>query len=762
MFFKRIPLGLLFLLAGFFSFPAAGNLKESECIKDIGRYGPVLFKNTLSGSEVDRFFECLHDVVEAMALFLKPEPGRDYYTKEELISLLVYFDFTQQESSGMVTRFLAVKKLFMGGKEDQLSEQEVRWIYFLMDDYKKVISFLQEDFPLLGRIFSGNLQRELSEKEFQGLSERLTSSLSYLGKAFAKEGFFYHLEDLNKTHEYLFRANLITDETRRDWQTLSVVLHEWAGGVFGPDTLIQGADWRPFLRSLHSLLNPFLYYKTYVAGKDASRPQVFARFLHSARLFLSSLKYDDSRGRNRGFPLHRLDKIFQAVTAGSDTAAFTNGTFGSLWQSLTRSNGLSWILLTRALACFSLPPRQTNCSVYWGSTPSDPVVSYHFPDGKFHFYEDRQKWVPSSWRTFELSSDQMDYLKSWLSYWSYNVLSLNEGDLPSYRGQQPALSGWINGFFGRDTKGRIMFDRHTPPSFVKRLSRSFLENDVLIKLFFSSYPSLRASLSAVNFRNSSFQLSPELWNQAVSELSPVFVLLFHGKGYKPEFKSHFLSLRDYADYFLNTADRNGVMDYGELMDLAFHIPSAVSSARTAERYIKTVCGVRAAASCAVKVLISEEEVLSHLPYLQSRLSVSSDRFLSQAEKLLPERITDYGDLITLFALIQMVETNFYFLDEDLSFYLEINEALPLFRATAPKVLDSAFFIHTERQALAFLTYSAHKQTVPFLQREEGEPFQSIEFLNWTLHPEKWRQLKISRTDMFFLTSEFYLLLNNRR
>ena len=761
MFFKRLFLSCLFLLAGL-SAPVYGNLKENECIKDIGKYGPDLFKNTLTGGETDRFFECLHDVVEVVARFLTPEPGRDYYTKEELIDLLVYYDFTPRESEAKVTRFLAVKKLLVGGEENQLSEQEVKWIYFLMDDYEKVISFLQEDFPLLGRIFSGSLRHELSEEEFRGLSERLASSLSHLGKAFAKEGFFLRLRDLDKTHEYLLRAGLITNENREDWQTLSVVLYEWAGGVFGSNAVIQGADWEPFLKSLHSLLKPFLYYRVYVAGKDTSHPRVFVRFLHSARLFLSSLKYEGPRSRNGGFPLHRLDKIFQALTGGAGGSAFANGPFGSLWRSLTRNNGESWILLTRVLACFSLPPRQTNCSVHWREEPSDPVVSYHFPDGKFHFYEDRQKWVPSSWRAFELSPDQMDYLKSWLSYWSYNVLSLDEGGLPSYRGQQPALSGWINSFFGEDPTGRIVFDRHTAPSFLKRLSRSFLENDVLIKLVFSSYPSSRASDSAANFRNSSFQLSPELWDQAVQELSPAFVLLFHGRGYSPEFKSKFLSFRDYADYFLNTANGNGVMDYGELMDLAFHLSSATSSARTAERHIKAVCGGRPTNSCAAAALISEEEVLSHFPYLQSRLSVSSDRFSAAVENLLPEHITGYGDLIAVFALIQMVETNFYFLDEDSSFYLEINEVFPLLRALAPKVRDSAFFIHTERQALAFLTYSAHKQALPFLRRGNHGPFQSLEFMNWTLYPEKWRKLKISRTDMFFLTSEFYLLLNAQR
>ena len=760
MFFKQIFLSCLFSVA-VWSATAYGNLKENECIKAIGKYGPVLFQNTLTEREIDHFFECLHDVAEAM-FFFTPEPGRDYYTKEELISLLVHFNFSPRESSEMVSRFLAVKKLFVGGKEDRLSEQELKWIYSLMDDYKKVISFLQEDFPLLGQIFSGNLRRELSEKEFQGLSERLTSNLSYLGKEFTKRGMFYQLKDLDKTHEYLLRGGLITSENREDWQTFSVVLSEWAGGIFGPNAVIQGADWKPFLRSLHSLLKPFLYYRVYVAGKDTSHPRIFSRFLHSARLFLSSLQYEGPRSRNQGFPLHRLDKIFQALTGGGVSDAFANGTFGSLWRSLTRNNGESWVLLTRALACFSLPSRQTNCSVRWGKTPTDPVVSYHFPDGQFHFYEDRQKWIPSSWRAFELSADQMDYLNSWLSYWSYNVLSLDEGNLPSYQGQQPALSAWINGFFGRDPTGRIVFDRHNPPSFLNRLSQSFLENDVLIKLVFSSYPSPRTSLSAVNFRNSTFQLSPELWDQAVHELSPVFVLIFQGRGYRPGLKNDFLSLREYADYFLNTANRNGVMDYGELMDLAFHLSSAVSSAQTAERHIKAVCGFRPTSSCTAGALVSEEEILSHFPYLQSRLSVSSDRFSAQAEKLLPEHITDYGDLITLFALLQMVETNFYFLDEDLSFYLEINEVFPLLRALAPKVRDSAFFIHTERQALAFLTYSAHKQTVPFLRRGDQEPFQSIEFMNWTLYPEKWRELKISQTDMFFLTSEFYLLLNAQR
>ncbi|MCY4513004.1 MAG: hypothetical protein OXB86_04885, partial [Bdellovibrionales bacterium] len=306
MFFKRAGVLLFFLMIWGTSSSAWGQLQQTECVKDMRRYGPSLFKNTLTKNQRERFFDCLHDAVELM-LFPKPEKGRDYYTKQELIDFFSskLFGFSPEASRSMVTQFLAFKKLFLGGKDNQLSVQEVHWAYNLMDDFEHVISFLQKDFPLLAQAFSGKgVYRELSKEEFKGLSKRLSSSLFFLGEAFVKEKFFYRLGDLDKTADHLHQADLITNENRRVGRRFSVFLHEWGNGVFGSNALIKGNRWEPFLGSFHALLSQFLYYGFYVAGKDLSHPRVFTRFLKSIQFFLSSLEYVKKHpSRNKGFPL---------------------------------------------------------------------------------------------------------------------------------------------------------------------------------------------------------------------------------------------------------------------------------------------------------------------------------------------------------------------------------------------------------------------------------------------------------------------------
>lgn len=768
MFFKRSGFYIFFLLVWGIVSPAWGGVQQSECARPLREDGPLLFKNTLTKSEIERFFGCLHDAVEVVALYMKPEPGRNYYTKEELADVLVARGgLRREESRSIITKFFAFKKLFVGGKDDQLSVQEVFWIYNLMDEFQRVTSFLQGDFPLITRIFLGKRsRREISEEEFQGLSKRLDSSFSLLRKAYVKEGVFYRVGDLSKTPDYLHQAGLITSRDEEVEGQFAVFLHEWGNGVFGSNALIEGDRWEPFLGSFHSLLSSFLYYGLYVAGKDLSQPPVFTKFLKSVQFFLSSLEYVKAHpSGNKGFPLSGLDRIFQVTTKNLlNHRTFPSSSSNSLLQSLAREGGKPWILLTRALTCFSLPPRRANCSVHWGDSSAPQVVSYHFPDGKFHFYENREEWQPISWQTFEIHEDQINYLKSWVSYWSYNLLSFADGELPSYRGQESAFSGWINGFFGQDEKGRIIFDRHNSPGSLRELSRSFMENDLFIKLFFSSYPSQKQPLSVVNFRNSTLQLSPDLWKQAVREFSPVFTILY-GRGFQPGVERRFLFLLDYADHFLNTANYNGLLDYGELMDLAFHLSSAAVSSKEAFRYVKRNCAPDLDASCVSQILLSQKGVLNHIPYLQSYLSGFSERFDEITQKLLPEEITGSEDLIVFFLFVQMIETNFYFMDENRSLSIETEEIFPLMRALAPKVLDAVSFtlisfIRSEKRALAFLIYSAYNQTIPCVHKDPKEPFHCLEFVNWTFDLEKWRGLELSRTHIFSLAVDFYNLYSN--
>lgn len=779
MFFKRAGFLFFFLTVLGAASPAWGQLEQSECIRIIKRYGPSLFKNTLTINQREGFFDCLHDAVELM-LFPTPEEKRDYYTKQELIDFLAsdLFGYSLKTSRSLVTQFFAFKKLLLGGKDDQLSVQEVKWAYNLMDEFERVISYLQEDFPLLTRAFSGKgVRQELSEEKFQRLSDRLSSSLSFLGKAFVKEGFFYRLGDLRKTSDYLHQAGLITNKNRKTAKQFSIFLHEWGNGVFGSNALIKGDRWEPFLDSFHSLLSQFLYYGFYVAGKDLSHPRIFTRFLKSIQFFLSSLEYvEEHPSGNKGFPLRGLDRMFQAIVGDFlNHKTFQSSSLGSFLKSLARERGMPWVLMSRALTCFSLPPRKADCSVHWGDSSTAEVVKYQFPDGNFYFYENRQEWRPTNgWREFEIYPDQIRYLKDWLSYWSYNLLSFDRGSLPSYKGQQSALAGWMNGFFGQDLRGRIIFNRHNSQASVKRLSRQFMENDLFVKLVFASYPSQRQTPDDINFRDSAFHLSPELWEKAVGEFSPVFTLLY-GNGFQSGLKSRFISLLDYADHFLNTANYNGLLDYGELMDLAFHLPSAAASGKIAYPYVIKECAPNLEASCVSQVLVSQketkgrtlytlpkksaegsqEEILSHTPYLQSYLSGYSERFDEITQKLLPEKITGFEDLVVFFLFAQMIETNFYFLDENRSFSLEMEEIFPLMRALAPRVQSAVPFIHNERQALAFLIYSAYHQTIPFLRKDPREPFQSLEFVNWTLYPEKWKGLGLSRTRIFSLAADFY-------
>ena len=750
MFFKQAYLlSILILIGG----QAAGeSLKDFECVISFRNDGPRLFQNTLTEGQINFFFKCLKDGAKLFDYKLfKPEDGRDYYTKREwIIGITKFVGLSRTESEQAVTKLFAFKKLLIGGEEDQLSIQELRWVDSLIYELRDMVLDLQDEFPLIRKALEGT-RREVSDEEFNRLSAALQRNFSRLSGAFQRAGFSYSLKDLNKTGVYLQEAGLITEDQRRSWDRVSRILQEWGNGIFGVGAFIHSAQWDVFFRSFHSLISQALYYGFYVAGRDMSRPITQARFLESAWFFLSSLQEARQKG---GFPLHNLDKIL-TTAAESLTEGESSLPEGSYLQTLFQSP-VSRALLPRILTCFILKPLPENCSVHYSQSPSDPAVTYNFPDKSFSFYENKVSWVPNG-GGFLLTPDQISHLKKWISYQAYNSQSFGEGSLPSYQARGPALSAWTTEFFGQDSAGLIRFGGYISPESSNRLIRTFMEYDALIKLFLAPY-SQQGRGDSVNFRRNTFHLSAAEWEQAMEELSPA-LMLFHGrKGYEHHYKNRFLALRSYGDSFLNTANQNSVLDYGELMDLAFHFSSAGKQSQRAFLNIQSACGRKPGKSCAVEELLRGKGILESFPLLESRVAADPNRFAPFAKKLFPEEhINGSEDLMVFFLLIQMTETNFYFLDGDSSDYLEISEIFPLLQSLAPGVMSAIDFIHSEREALAFLTYSAQKQTLPFFVRNPKTPFRALEFAHWTLHPERWKNLKLSRIHILSLSADTYRL-----
>ena len=738
MFFR-----FFFSLLLFLPFSSYGFLENSSCIKDIGRYAPLLFRGGINAKQQERFFSCLHDALELMQEHVVPseDGSRDYYIEDDFFKLF-HFLFKQPEktSRDIARQIFAMKKIALGGSPDRYTIKEIQHTINLMFDFETFFYLIRKDISYYHEVFFTPKGFFIQPKQLDQSLKQLERAFKILSQAFKREGISYDLSSLDKYYIYFDRVGFpMKKEQYENWKQFSLFLKIWAEGVFNSngETLIEGEKWDYFLPAMHKLFSQFAYYKIYLAGKDMLQPDTLQMTLKSLSFFISSIEYVKYNKAQPGFPIKKLDNLLKIFISQLGDA---NPDISPTLSFLREQEGLPLFLFTRSLVCFSLQSESNkSCSLKWIEDPSSSeTVQAHFPDGVFKLHIDRQEWIPNN-NSFYLSINQIQDLQQWLHRWSDGIqqILLGEGEVVA---KERGFSHWLGGAFSQDKEGRFEFSRLLP-SFSPEKIYTLTRYEAFIDLILSSH-----------LRNSE-QISRENWNSIVNQLSPALIAL-NSLGYEKEWKNRFIDLFDYGDFFLNSSDRNSSLSRSEIIDITTHILSAQRSGKLAFQTLKLRCDSNHS-SCASKNLFFERKLLDNFKGLQNELSFKNPKnYIKNTENLLPETLNSSFDFVPFFMLIQMMEVNFYFYDKDKSNFLEMDEFIAFSKNIEPHLVKKVPYIHNVKQARAFLVYSAKKEVIPFVT-EGDKQFSSTEFINWYLYPSKWNTSVFSREELLYLSFNFY-------
>ena len=720
--------------------------KNGTCARIFNKYSDHIFKGSLGYKETKDFFKCIRDGLEIFIDYTKPGEERDYYKKSDLINFFVHLEFTEEESYRVVTQFLSLKTLLVGGNKDQLEELKLEQMYKLTDTYRDFVLAIRRHIKVLRKVFISAESGQVPSERLDKALHQLKGAFSILEKSFIKHKVEYELKNIKDIHHLFYDAQLIDEKTQGNWSTSSVLLEAWAQGVLNKSS-IKGQDWNRTFSALHDIISQYSYHEMYVSGQDISQPEVFSKFLKGVNFFLSSLQ------QKKGFPIKSLDKLIYIFLNQSN----------DLTQDLdfpARKNKKFIALFTRSLFCFVFQPQTKMCKVEWQKNPTDLIVRYRFPDGEFNVYKDHQEWKLDGQDSFLIFPEQLAYLKNWVLDWSDRLSSTEDDFLLFHEKRDTLMQAWFQGFTSQDKKGRIVFGAYPiKEGFFNNLKSSFALYDSLIRFFFHSYILKQDEPFAEPFSVEDFQLSKDSWATFVDELSPV-ISAFYADGYEPSFKENLISLFDYADNALNTSNHDSRLQYSELIDASLHLSSARANSKKAFDFLNEICPKSQNTGCYVDYLFDSNELLSNFPILQAYTALKGKEVYTQkAQELLGETIAQFHELIPLFLLLQPIEYKFHALDQDKNTYLSWNEISPFLNRLSGEIVDTVPFIENSEQALGFLSYSAKQGFVPFFKEDPSRLFQFLEFYNWTLHQEKWLDVVFFHFEVFSLSVDLYNLKN---
>ncbi len=739
MFFRKI---LFVILLSSCSYPAlAGIIEDSTCLKEMKTYYPLLRSGQLHWEKQERFFRCVHDSLELIVVnkIFTHDPARDYFTKAEIFKMFhVHFKLEDSLSQDLVNNLFLIKHFIVGGEMNQLSDKELKNIYELVDVYRDFYYIIHKRIGTINKILQLENRNEVLEEEFQFTLLKLEEGFRFLEKSYQEKNITYKLGDFNHLFSYLEEYN----QNAPDWKKYSQFLKLWIQGLLSSKTHIEGKVWNNFLSSFHQIISMFLHYKRYIVESNVSRPEIVSRGLKNLEYFVSALSFVESSQEKKGFPINNVDKMLSMMISLSKDQFQP---FGD-WPVLETEKKNPIPLFTRSLVCFVFKKNQSkNCSYKVGGG-NFLSLEYHFPDGIFQFYQDRQKWLPQKETTFEVLPSQLKSIKKWLS-------DYNEGYERLFQGQSERVSKlykfdhWLESSFGEtETDSRIIFYPLSSPSTFNKLPYRLLNYRLLSDLFLSRYKEDKWGYK-LSFRN---------WKNVVDEVLPV-LLSFESEGYDFSLRSQLIGLFDYADRFLNSSNGDQSLNEVEILDLIVHVMSAIENSKYAYNKIIHSCSNALKASC-VGTKIFEKDIMQPFPRLQSYLlNDNLNMYRLGTQKLLEDRspLEKSSDLIDVFLILQMLEVNFQLNDKNGNIRLDNQEIFQIVKKISDRLVHSIPHIKDLSQSQSFIMYSFKTGRIPFL-KEDGESFHSLKFLNWYMN-RKNEMFDISKDEFYSTTLKFYRL-----
>ena len=785
MYFKRCLFSLIAAFCCFLSGPVLSiSVQKMPCAWKMSSRYDSLIRGTISFKEREKFFICLQDGLKLFIQWMGHDKSRSYFTTEDMAKFFYHVaDMELTRAWEMAVKTLIVKKILVGGSVDKLENEKPKQLFHLISDYEKFFTRIKREIPFFHTILATDKKVFISDNEFNKSLKRLHGAFRNIGEAYRKKGVSYSVSDFhqiadyarildyttsdfnkilmqaektvakppvtldfNKTLKYASALGLspFNREKGEQWKNLSRFLYFWGSGVFKRP--VEGNRWLHFTDSFNHILSFFAIYRIYISGRDVFIPQVFSQVLKSLELAIEAMLSVRHNPQVLGFPADKFTGLVETVFS---QAKVSTGFSASPLSHLTkRANRDSLSLITRALICFSLEPRPSSCQVISAKQSDDFFESFLFPDGKYVFYKNNtQKWIPLANKTFSVTPSQLESLKLWLEEFRLGVdfIRISEKRVAD----KYKFSHWLNGFFGYDRESRLQFGSITREE-AASLSYTLLNYSAFLRFFISSYMESNPEMGE------EMSISSSEWARFTDEMFPVLAALFQ-MDYNTELKELSPFLFEYGDLFLNSANANGKLEFNELLDLTVHLVSAQRSSQLAFQLLEADCPGFLDKNCVSQKLFLNTTILSNFPHLRHYLmSSGANDFIVSSQELLPKVITNHYELLPFFLIMQLTEFAFYAYDYDNSSQIESKEFRALIEGLPERVNEEIPYVHNNRQAEVYLLYAVAKGNLPFLM-EKGDMFSSVDFSYWLTHPEEYRDLSISRHQLFAFLVNFYNL-----
>lgn len=749
MFFKKYCILLLFI-----SFPAFGFLNDLSCRKDIeNNYANILDGSLANQEKQERFFRCIEDFLDLVINqhIVYHDPSRDHFTKEEIFKLLnhkKYFNIEKEKAANIVSNLFLIKHIVVGGKRNQLSDQEIKDIHRLIPYYRNFYHVIRKEIPFLRSIFSidADKRQAKTEQRIQKFLSKFKEGLHLLSKAYFEEQVEYQLADF----QYLFNDLSKQYPNNTSFKYYGEFYTAWVQGLFQSQLQIKDFGWFRYTHHLQDLISSIVYYKVYLEGQDPLQAEALPKTLKSLRFLVSSLRQVRiTRFKQKpkieiikqaSFPVARLDEMAQAIHSIFYQEQDSKNNFFSISKETLP-------FLTRSFICFVLD-RQNSCQIQKGSASDSFLVSYQFPDGNMIFNEQHYKWTPKaeSFSSFGVSSLQLQALMDWLQeYEEAHRRVSRDKDFRLAREYQ--FDHLLDSSLGEtlDKQSRLVFypSRSSSDEFVA-LNHRFLNYRFLSDLFLKPYQQKNSKLSKKDLK------------LILSELLPIFSVVTNSQ-YNSKLPATFLNFFNIADMFLHSSNFDGKLDQRELLDSIVHIMSgAANSSYAFERF--TLLCPSLQASCISRQLFNQADILKPFPRaLNFVMQNGANQYIQNTENFFKNKtIHQKTDLIEFFILLQVMEVTFNKIDNNKDSILSKTEIAQFAKQPASMIKKINPYVHNLSQAQAFIVYSFKTGLIPFLDQKE-QNLLAADFLYWSQFQKNSDSFFINKEDFVTTVFNFYNL-----
>lgn len=678
-------------------------LGEGYCLESLGNDLSKYFRGQLTPVQVEQLWNCADD---AVLKFLEYTRGSqvDGYSGDDFYRFLKkFFLGGSQFSPQFVVEMMEVKRVFLGGSNQQITRRELQSTKELIKEFKARTLELNPYLPVLHQAFfaTEKTKEEISPMELEVALSGLRDFAQNLSRVLsARPSAYYEFEHLTN---FIREINYLMDPEKREKEDSGEMvryvplIRELKGVLIGlPLEKIQPSEWTSLFQVMFELLSAWNRYAVFIKFDNWSESVALEQGVVVIQRVFDLLGEFITRKPSGHLPLVELNRVI-------DEAAKID--LLPLGLNSEQAQKLLYVLVNRLLAVDSGGERLP---------PSENLSMRHLDNlrHEFNFWKSAQDYCNSIVRQLKLISMLFDPAAEEMRF----VAS----------GPWPLVI---------DNSYRLTFNLNNPLSYdqvsLTRLNWQRAAIRVLIRSY-AEDPGRR--------RNTSGLLENELAVAAV-DLAPLGAALgLYDEDNTDIYKRIFAE----GNMFMPRSNGDRMLDFTEGVEyLAFALSGKSTASLIFER-LKQECGEPVSISCYREKLIDWPEFFDHLPNLKSYLSGPDRRGLwLDYNKYLEITIRgsysivplEYGDLIQMMILAQYIETFFGRFDGDKSTTIRVNESLNaysmVYKGPLSSILDG---FGDDTDVLALFTYLFKFGNTPF---NDGKIGGGVRFQNWKWHPEKW-------------------------